>query len=122
MTGMLLNVGHLQAHKNISQGRKRDSRRHSTAGFSEKVVHVVAKGGYQFLELFSFCRRERAYPPPPPLASIKITVLTFLLKKDTMKLSSGVSAFFFRIREKTLSYISSSNVKVSIEYILCLPS
>ena len=60
MTGMLLNVGHLQAHKNISQGRKRDSRRHSTAGFSEKVVHVVAKGGYQFLELFSFCRRERA--------------------------------------------------------------
>ena len=40
------------------------------------------------LEVFAFWNRERAQPP-----SITITVLTFLVKKSTMK-NSGVSIFW----------------------------
>ena len=40
----------------------------------------MAGTGYQMLEVLVFCNRERAQPP-----STKITVLTFLVKKSTMK-------------------------------------
>ena len=66
-------------------GEKRGSRRHSTTSFSESVV--VAGTSYQMLEVLAFCNRERAQPH-----SITITVLTFLVKKSTMK-NSGVSIF-----------------------------
>ena len=62
---------------------KRGSRRHSTTSFSESVV--VAGTSYQMLEVLAFCNRERAQPP-----SITITVLTFLVGKNSMK-NSGVS-------------------------------
>ena len=64
---------------------KRGSRRHSTASFSESVV--VAETSYQMLEVLPFCNLERAQP-----SSITITVLTFLVKKSTIK-NSGVSIF-----------------------------
>jgi len=48
---------------------------------------VVAGTSYQMLEVLAFCNLERAEPP-----SITITVLTFLVKKSTMK-NSGVSIF-----------------------------
>ena len=57
---------------------KRDSRRHSTTSFSESVV--VAGTSYQMLEVLAF------------LQSIKIKVLTFLVKKSAMK-NSGLSIF-----------------------------
>ena len=64
---------------------KRGSRRHSTTSFSESVV--VAGTSYQMLEVLAFCNRERAQPP-----SMTITVLTFLVKKSTIK-NSRVSIF-----------------------------
>ena len=48
---------------------------------------VVAGTSYQMLEVLAFCNLERAEPP-----SIMIRVLTFLVKKSTMK-NSGVSIF-----------------------------
>ena len=48
---------------------------------------VVAGTSYQMLEVLAFCNLERARPP-----SITIRVLTFLVKKSTMK-NSGVSIF-----------------------------
>ena len=48
---------------------------------------VVAGTSYQMLEVLAFCNLERAEPP-----SITIRVLTFLVKKSTMK-NSGVSIF-----------------------------
>ena len=65
---------------------KRGSRRHSTTSFNESVV--AAGTSYQMLEVLAFWNRERAQPP-----SITITVLTFLVKKSTMK-NSGVSIFW----------------------------
>ena len=59
---------------------KRDSRRHSTTSFNKNVV--VAEKSYQMLEVLSFCDQERDYPP-----LIKKTVLTFQVKKSTIKLS-----------------------------------
>ena len=64
---------------------KRGSRLHSTKSFNESVV--AAGTSYQMLEVLAFCNRERAEPP-----SIMITVLTFLVKKGTMK-NSMVSIF-----------------------------
>ena len=61
------------------------SRRHSTTRFSENVV--VAKSSHQMLEILSFSDRERTLPP-----STEISVLTFVVKKSTMK-PSGVSVF-----------------------------
>ena len=78
---------------------KRGSRRHSTTSFSESVVEAGIT--YQMLEVLAFCNLERTQPP-----SITITVLTFLVKKSTMK-NSGVS-IFLTIREKTLNQISYS--------------
>ena len=48
---------------------------------------VVAGTTYQMFEVLAFCNRERAQPP-----SITITVLTFLVKKSTMK-NSGFLFF-----------------------------
>ena len=56
-------------------GGKRGSRRHSTTSFSANVV--VAKTSYQMLEVLSFCDGESEKPP-----SLKVTVLTFLVKYD----------------------------------------
>ena len=58
---------------------KRDSRRHSTTSFSENVE--VAETSYQMLEVLSFCHQERVQPP-----SLKVTVLTFLVKNGKMSL------------------------------------
>ena len=61
----------------------------------------MAEKSYQMLEISAFCNRERVQPP-----SIKIAVLTFLVKKSTMK-NSGVS-IFLAIRGKTLNQITYS--------------
>ena len=54
---------------------KRDGRRHSTMIFSGNVV--VAETSYQILKVLPLCvDRENSQPLP-----IKITVLTFLVKK-----------------------------------------
>ena len=63
-----------RACTSVSLAEKRDSCRHSTTGFSENVV--VAETSYQVLEALSLCDRERVLP-----SSIKLTVLTFLVKK-----------------------------------------
>ena len=55
---------------------------------------VVAETSYQMLEVSLLCNRKRAKP-----LLIKITVLTNLLKKSTIKLS-GVSIFFFQYAKK----------------------
>ena len=47
----------------------------------------MAKTSYQMLGILSFSDQERASPP-----STEISVLTFVVKKSTMKLS-GVSIF-----------------------------
>ena len=61
------------------------SHRHSTTSFSENVI--VTKTSYQMLGILSFSDRERASSP-----STDISVLTFVVKKTTVKLS-GVSIF-----------------------------
>ena len=78
---------------------KRGSCRHSTTSFSENVV--VAETSYQMLEVLAFAIGRGLNPP-----SITITLLTFLVKKGTMK-TSGVN-IFLTIREKTLNQISCS--------------
>ena len=55
---------------------------------------------YQMSEVLALCDRERDYPSP-----IKITVLTLLVNKSTMK-HSGFAIFL--IRGKTLNQISYS--------------
>ena len=59
---------------------KRGNRRHSTTSFSENVE--VAETRYQMLTVLSFRDRERVQP-----SSLKVTVLTFLVKNGQMKLS-----------------------------------
>jgi len=71
---------------------KRGSRRHSTTRFSENV-EVAETSLYQMLNVLSFCDLQRVQPP-----SLKVTVLTFLVKNGKMKLSKGV--YILRIREK----------------------
>ena len=61
---------------------KRGSRRHSNTSFSANVEE--AKTRYQMLEVLSFWDRESA--------SLKVTVLTFLVKNSKLKLS-GESIF-----------------------------
>ena len=66
----------------------------------------------QVLEVLPFCNRESAEPP-----SLKITVLTFLVKNGQLKLSG--KSIFWEYVKKRLSQISyswsssSSNLKVS---------
>ena len=73
------------ARTNVILAGRRDSRRHSTTAFGGNIV--MAKTTYQMLEILSFSDRERASP-----SSTEIIVLTFVVKKSTMKLS-GVSIF-----------------------------
>jgi len=80
------------AWANIILARKSDSRGHSTTRFSENVME--AEISYQMLEVLSFCDRERVQTP-----SIKITVLTFLLKKC----SKTFRAYYFLRRGKKTS-------------------
>ena len=54
-------------------------------GFSENIV--VAETSFQMIEVLSFCNWEMV-----DLPSIKIAVLTFLVKKK--KTLSGVAVFF----------------------------
>ena len=54
----------------------------SSNSFSESVV--VAGTSHEMLEVLAFCNWERAQPP-----SITVTVLTFLVKKSTMKNFGG---------------------------------
>ena len=53
---------------------QRDSRHYSTTCFTANVL--VEESSYQLLEVLTFCDREGTQIP-----SIKITALTFLLKK-----------------------------------------
>lgn len=53
---------------------------HSFMGFIE--TDTVAETSYQILRILSFCNWERAQNP-----LININVLTFLVKKGTVKLS-----------------------------------
>ena len=62
---------------------KRGSRRHSTTSFNKSVVAAGTR--YQMLEVLAFWNWERAQPP-----SKTITVLTFLVKKNTMKNSGNL--------------------------------
>ena len=77
----ILSVG--RAWGSVILGGKRGSRRHSTTSFSKNVE--VAETSYKRLEVIAFFSREKSKPP-----SITTTVLTFLVKKSTMK-NSGVS-------------------------------
>ena len=63
--------------------RKRDSLCHSTKGFSGNVRET----SYQRFKVLAFCDWEKALT-----LSIKMSMLTFLVKKRTMKLC-GVSIF-----------------------------
>ena len=74
----------------VNLAGKRGIRPNSTTSFSESVV--VAGTSYQILDVLAFCNRERAQPP-----SITMTVLTFLVKKSTMKNSGGL--FFDNTRK-----------------------
>ena len=74
----------------VNLAGKRGIRPNSTTSFSESVV--VAGTSYQILGVLAFCNRERAQPP-----SITMTVLTFLVKKSTMKNSGGL--FFDNTRK-----------------------
>ena len=65
--------------------------RRFSSGFSKNIA--VAKTSCQKLEVSSFCDQEKAQPP-----LIKITVLTFLVKKKYNEAFRGV--YFFRIHEK----------------------
>ena len=59
---------------------KRDSRHYSTTCFMKNVL--VEESSYQMLEVLTFCDREGTQTP-----SIKITAVTFLWKKSTIKIS-----------------------------------
>ena len=83
---------------------KRDSHGHSTTRFNENVIE--AEISYQMLEVLSFCDRERAQTP-----SIKITVLTFLLKKCNKTFRDY---YFLRRGKKTSESSMLTNLKVSI--------
>ena len=65
----------------------RDSRRHSTTSFSEIEIVVEADTSYQMFVILSFWDGDKAL-----LQSMKITVLTFLVKKKSyMNLCGFVS-------------------------------
>ena len=74
-----------RARTHVILAGKSDSRRHSSTSFSVDVV--VAKTSYQMLGILSFSDREKALPP-----SKEMSMLTFVVKKSTMKLS-GESIF-----------------------------
>ena len=59
----------------------------------------MGKTSYQKLEVLSFWDRERAQPP-----SLKVTVLTFLVKNGKLKLS-GESIFseYAKVKSRTHS-------------------
>ena len=71
----------------------------------------MAETIYQMLKVLSFCdreRTERAYP-----LSIKIIVLTFLVKNEKRRFSWCLVLENIRTEKKNSSQISSSNLKVS---------
>ena len=65
---------------------------------------------YQMLEVLSFCDRERAQTP-----SIKITVLTFLVKQCNKTFRAY---YFLRRGKKTSESSMLTNLKVSILELL----
>ena len=87
---------------------KRDSRGHPTTRFNENVIE--AEISYEMLEVLSFCDRERAQTP-----SIKITVLTFLVKKCNKTFRDY---YFLRRGKKTSESSMLTNLKVSILELL----
>ena len=58
---------------------------------------MVAQTSYQMLEVFVILRPGEGLPP-----SIKITVVTFLVKKRTMKLSGGPIFLEYSTQKKNL--------------------
>ena len=86
----------MRARNSVILVRKHGSRRYSTKSFVE-----VAETSYQMLEVLSFSDQERVQPPvqPPSAPSLKVTVLTFLVKKWQDETSREV--YILRIREKT---------------------
>ena len=81
----------MRARTNVILAGKCDSCRYSTTRFK---VNVVAKTSYQMLGILSLSDRERALSP-----STEISVLTFVMKKSTMKLFRGV---YFREKARKL--------------------
>ena len=78
----------------------RGSRRHSTTSFSEIEIVVEADTSYQMFVILSFWDGDKAL-----LQSIKITVLTFLVKKKKLHESLRVRVCIMTVLEKTLSQI-----------------
>ena len=76
----------MRAHEPASLAGKRDTRHHSATGFSENVL--VAETSYQMLKFYHIANGKGLLKFP----LIKVTVLTILRKKNSMKLS-GVSIF-----------------------------
>ena len=76
---------------------------------------TVAETSYQILRILSFCNWERAQNP-----LININVLTFLVKKGTVKLSwMYIFREYYAKKKKTLSQISSLNLKISLYLKKC---
>ena len=67
----------------------------STTGFSENVV--VAETSYQVLEALSLCDLERVLP-----SSIKLTVLTLLVKKKNRSNEALRGDYVSSLREKKI--------------------
>ena len=86
--------------------------RHSTTSFSENVV--VAETSFQMLEVLAFCDRERSWP-----FSVTITVLTFLVKKSTIK-NSAVSIFWQYAERLQIKSRTRSRSRISIIYLYSL--
>ena len=89
----------------------RGSRRHSTTSFGEIEIVVEADTSYQMFVILSFWDGDKAL-----LQSIKITVLTFLVKKKSYMNLLRVRVCIMTVLEKPLSQISSStssNQKIS---------
>ena len=80
--------------------RKRGSGRHSTTSFSEIEIVVEVDTSYQMFVVLSFGDGDKAL-----LQSIKITVLTFLVKKKSYMNLLRVRVCIMTILEKTLSQI-----------------
>ena len=90
----------------------RGSRRHSTTSFSEIEIVVEADTSYQMFVILSFWDGDKAL-----LQSIKITVLTFLVKKK-LRESLRVRVCIMTFLEKTLSQISSPRLRIKRSLIL----
>ena len=71
------------------------------------VAVVILLRVYQMFEVLAFCNRVKAQPP-----SITITVLTFLVKKSTMK-NSVVSIFWQYAKKRVVFLVLEAKVSIT---------